>query len=400
MASRSHRLAEYDVARAVVLIGVFTMNYVVQWNLVLLRGGGWGVLPASEFMLQMFDPWRGPMSTRWAASMMMLLGMGTALGSARVVRSGDKEAIREQRWRLRRRGVLFILIGVMFDAVWPGEVLHYAGTYLIIAAWTITWRRTALLAAAIVTVIVTAAQRIAVFHFVSAEESATSWWSGATEGGFGRASVGTPRGFMSSVLSWGGHPVLPWMAFVFVGMALTHVLILEPQASAPGELAPPLARRRLTLMTIGALLLVSGYSIQTIGYRWLPDRWHWAASVESGGFGRTSPFGLGMPAYVFATCGSSILGIVLISWIASRFPNFLPIRVLARGGQMTFTIYLLHGLIPWALVHYEVITPDFGLVWAIATAAGSWAAAVVIMAGFHKWRGIGPMEWLLRRISG
>ncbi len=388
------RLAEYDVIRALTLIGVFTMNYVVEWNLEQLRRRGplWVGLPDRRWMLTLLNPWKGPLSTRFAATMAMLAGMGIALGAAGAVKRGVAIEITEQRWRLRRRGVLFILVGVMFDAVWPGEILHYMGTYFVIAAWAITWSRVRLLMAAVIVMLLTAVERIGVFQYVGPERP--SWWGGSPEAGFGRVSVGTPRGYLSSVLSWGGHPALPWMSFVFAGMLLAKVLIIDQPTEGPS------ARLRIKIMAIGLALLVVGYGLQTVGDRVLSPRWRWVGSVQPGGFGGFVPFGLGMPTYVLATCGSSLIAIAGLSWLARRWARWLPVRGLARAGQMTFTIYLLHGLIPWFLIEYKYVGQNFGLVRSLSIAIGSWCAAVVLAALYHRWRGVGPMEWLLRRIGG
>jgi uncharacterized protein len=386
------RLAEFDVVRALTLIGVFTMNYIVEWNIVPLRRVAWPSLPERRWLLTVMNPWKGPLSTRFAATMAMLAGMGIALGAASVIARGDRAAITEQRWRLRRRGLLFVFIGVMFDAVWPGEILHYMGTYFVIAAWAITWSRLRLVMAAVVVMVVTAIERIAVFQYVGVVNP--SWWGGSEDGGYGRAPVGTPRGYLSSVLSWGAHPILPWMSFVFIGMLLAKVLVLDAGFDGPS------ARIRLRLIAVGFGLLIAGYAIQTVGDHVLSARWKWIGSVQPGGFSGIAPFGLAMPAYVLAASGSSITAIVALSWLARRWARWLPVRMLAHAGQMTFTLYVLHGLIPWILIDYKFVGQNFGLVRSLLIAVVSWFVAVVAAAGYHRWRRIGPMEWLLRRIGG
>ncbi len=386
------RMAEFDVVRALVLIGVFSMNYVVEWNLDNIRGVGWDGLDEPRWMLEVFDPWKGPLSTRFAATLTMLVGMGVAFGAAGVVRRGDPKEITEQRWRLRRRGVLFILIGVMFDPVWPGEILHYAGTFMIFAAWMITWPKRRLLIAAAGVMSLTAIQRVLVFRSIGPESA--SWWGGAPADGFGRVPVGTPRGYLSSVLSWGGHPVLPWLTFVIIGMLLAKVLVLDqPNGQAS-------ARLRVTLMGGAAAMVVFGYGLGFVGRGLLPQRWDWIASPQPGGFMRVTPFGLGMPAYVLSTTGIAVFAIVGLSWLARLFADWSPVRLLSHAGQMTFTIYLLHGLIPWALIAYVGVDQRHGLMQSFLIAIGSWLFAVVIAGPYHRWRNIGPMEWLLRRIGG
>ena len=379
-----HRIAAFDVVRVVVLIGVFTMNYIVHWNVEEIRRGGWDLVDAPSGLRSVMNPWTGPLSTRFAATLTTLVGVGVVLLSARSVASGDAAAIREDRWRLRRRGLLFVLAGIFFDVVWPGEILHFVGLFLIVAAWTITWRPQTLGLAALGIATATAVQRSMVFATVGTDER-FSWW-----GGFSAdrtRSLGTARGFLSNVVSWGGHPLLPWLTFVFVGMALAK---LDLQSR----------RTRLNLMFGGAGLVVVGYAMRFVGQTVLADRWDWAASTSPGGFGRVSPFGGGMPAYVVSTVGSSVFFLVGVLWVAERFGASLPARVLARAGKVTFTIYVAHGVIPWFLISQGWIGQDFGLLRSMGIAFGSWFVAILAGAAMHKAFGTGPLEWLLRQISG
>ncbi len=385
-ASPAHRLAEFDVVRAVVLIGVFTMNYIVQWNVEEIRRRGWNQINAPSPLLRHFmDPWQGPLSTRFAATLSTLVGIGVVLLSARSVASGDVASIREDRWRLRRRGVLFVLAGIFFEVVWPGEILHFTGLFLIIAAWAIRWRPRSLMMAATAVMLFTAVQRVIVFNAVGPSEE-LSWWGGRNLQ-TGVRSLGNPRGFLSNVLSWGGHPILPWVSFVLVGMAIAKLDLRS-------------ARVKSMLIAAGAGAFVFGYGLRIITSPLISDKWKWVASTEPGGFGRVSPFGKAMPAYVIGTAGSSVVFLITVLWIAQRFPRFLPIRILARAGKVTFSIYVLHGVIPWLLVDRKWVGQNFGLVRSLGIAAASWAVAVVIGALVHRTFGTGPLEWLLRQIGG
>jgi uncharacterized protein len=187
--------------------------------------------------------------------------------------------------------------------------------------------------------------------------------------------------------SWGGHPILPWMAFVLIGMGLGKF--------AFGPRAP-----RVRLLALGVGFVAVGYGARFFLESFVSESWHWALSTEPGGFGRVSPFGLGMPLYVLTTAGSSIVVLIGVHWICSRFEASLPVRVLAHAGQMTFTIYLLHGLIPWFVVSRGWVGDRFGLVGSLGIAVGCWFLAVVAGALWHRRFGIGPMEWLLRNIGG
>ena len=71
------RLPGPDVVRAVALIGVVVMNY---HGYLIIRGGartgGWAA--------ELFDPWTGPLSTRFAATFVLVAGVGVTLLTRRV----------------------------------------------------------------------------------------------------------------------------------------------------------------------------------------------------------------------------------------------------------------------------------------------------------------------------
>ena len=77
---RSGRLPGPDVVRAVALIGVVVMNF---HGYLILRGGrSAATAPSSDF----FDPWTGPLSTRFAATFVLVAGVGVTLLTRRVDR--------------------------------------------------------------------------------------------------------------------------------------------------------------------------------------------------------------------------------------------------------------------------------------------------------------------------
>ena len=383
------RLPEFDVVRSIVLIGVFTMNYIVFWRTERLAGG-WQGDGAPGWLTTFMNPWTGPLSTRFAATLVTLVGVGVSLGGRTAEHSGDPATINEHRWRLRRRGVLFILIGVMFDAAWSGGVLHYVGTYLLLVSFVFAWRTRHLVVLTIGVVLLTVAERVAVFVVVGDDQ--LSWWSGINGGTFRRHPVGTPQGYLSSVLSWGGHPVLPWLGFVLGGIVLARVLV-------PHNGAPVTNRIRAKVIGVGLGIMGCGFAFAMVANSVVTDRWRWIASLDPvASFG--PPFGLAMPAYFLSTLGSSVIAITVISWVARRTARWLPVRVLTRAGRVTFSLYVLHGLIPWALTVHGIVGTNLSLYQALGVAFGSWSLAVVVGALYLRWRGIGPMEWLLRKIGG
>ena len=67
---------------------------------------------------------------------------------------------------------------------------------------------------------------------------------------------------------------------------------------------------------------------------------------------------------------------------------------------MTLTLYVAHALVFLLVVdHLEWIRPT-GLDTALAFAAAFWVVAIAAGAAWHRRVGIGPVEWLYRRLGG
>ena len=71
----SRRLPGPDVVRAVALIGVVVMNF--HGYLVLDDRNREGV--GSGWAAELFNPWTGPLSTRFAATFVLVAGVGVTL---------------------------------------------------------------------------------------------------------------------------------------------------------------------------------------------------------------------------------------------------------------------------------------------------------------------------------
>ena len=68
----SKRLPGPDVVRAVAMFGVVVMNY---HGYLVIRGGQLG----DGQLDRLFDPWTGPLSTRFAATFVLTAGIGVTL---------------------------------------------------------------------------------------------------------------------------------------------------------------------------------------------------------------------------------------------------------------------------------------------------------------------------------
>ena len=123
----STRLPGLDVTRAVALIGVVIVNYHGFLN----RGDDGIDRSIGE---RIFHPFLGPLGTRFAATFVIVAGMGVTLMTNRSRRMGHSDTIRADRWKLARRGLLLYTGGLLLDWIWPGTILFFYGALFLASA--------------------------------------------------------------------------------------------------------------------------------------------------------------------------------------------------------------------------------------------------------------------------
>ncbi len=348
----SGRLAGPDVVRAVALIGVALMNY---HGYLIIRGG--------ERDTGLFDPWRGPLSTRFAATFVLTAGVGVTLLTRRAI--GDATLTSLRRWTLVRRGLVLFGFGLLFDFVWAGTILPYYGVMFIVGAVVFT-----LSTVAVAAVGGTAAVAGAVIAWWGLErrldDDPVSWLY--------RPGTRSPRGVVLDVFVNGTHPLLPWLAFFCAGIVAGRAL------SSPTW--------RQTAAGTG-MVLFGGATL---------------ASALAGDGARavvlasTDPFNRGL-LYTASALGTALLAFAAISWMAERYAASPVVDALRHAGAMTLTLYIAHALVFNLVVDWWGWVEPGGLGTAVSLAAAFWAVAIVAGWWYHRRFGIGPAEWLYRRLG-
>lgn len=343
------------MTRAVALIGVCVMNY--HGYLILHSdqlGGG------DSFAERVFDPWKGPLSTRFAAAFVVIAGMGVTLMTRSAI--GDRAAQRVLRWVLIRRGVLLFAGGYLFNWVWPGTILFYYGAMFVVAAFLFTLRSRWVIAFGIGAAVAGAAikrwevNRDAAGHDV--------FW--LTQPG-----DRSPRGLIFDTFVNGTHPLLPWLAFLCLGIVLARWI-------------PWLAQLRIRLIIAGTLAVTATYVAQTVS----PNNAHLMLTSDSRSI-----------AYTLCAAGSAVVGICIIGAIAAARRTSAPVRALAAAGRCTLTLYIAHALVFNLLVDWLGWVRPTGLDTALLFAGGFWLIGIVAAAWWVPRYGIGPLERIYRRFS-
>jgi uncharacterized protein len=347
-----------DVVRALALFGVMLMNY---HGYLVIRGA-----PRRDGTLsELLDPWTGVLSTRFAATFVLVAGIGVTLMTRSAI--GDADRVRTLRWRLASRGLALYAFGLAFDMVWPGAILPFYGAMFAVAALLFTLRTRWLMVAG-------AAAAFAAW--------AVAWW--VLERGIdghdtrwltdpGRRS---PRGLVFDVAVNGTHPLLPWLAFFCAGMVV-------------GRIVGTAGLHRAVVGTGAALF---GFAV--VG-RWL--LWD-DADVRARVLFSTEPFDRGL-LYVMSTLGTALVAYGVISWLVGRLADVPVVDGLRRAGQLSLTIYVLHALVFNLLVDTLGFIEQADVYTALLLAVLVWATAIVAAAAWQLRHERGPLEQVYRSIT-
>jgi len=350
----SERLRGPDVVRAVALIGVIVMNY---HGYLILRGGTIG----NSWIDGLFDPWDGALSTRFAATFVLVAGVGVTLLTHRTI--GHPTRVREMRWRLIRRGVLLYTVGLVLDEIWPGTIIVYYGMMFVLAAAIFTWRSRWIVAVGAFAAITAASIRLWRFDRLR-DGHETDWLTSP-----GKNSV---RHFVFDVVVNGTHPLLPWFAFLCAGIVLGRSLTTSwwrPAAIASG----------LVMIAVSwGLSVLPSTPLQQL-----------AVSID--------PLDRSI-AYVSSALGTALVGYAAFDWLAERFPAATaPLR---RAGQLTLSLYLAHILVFNLVVDWLGWVEPTGLGLSITFAVTFWLTAITVGSWWQRRFGRGPAEYVYRAFGG
>lgn len=355
-----------DVTRSLALLGVIIMNY---HGYMILRGA-----PRRDGTLsELFDPWTGVFSTRFAATFVLVAGAGVTLMTRSAL--GDPERVRALRWRLASRGLVLYVFGLGFDLIWRGSILSYYGAMFAVGALLFTLRTRWL-------VLIGTSAALAAWGL--------AWWILERRlGGHDVSWLTDPgpdsvRGLVFDVAVNGTHPLLPWLAFFCAGMVTARFL----------------AHRWMTAIT--AMLGVAFATVAALG-RTIAHDGAWAAvdgtvPPRIAVLFSTDPFDRGL-LYTLSALGTAMVGFAVVTEIVRRVGRPAVIDVLARAGQVSLTVYVLHALVFNLLVDvWGWVTPD-GVGTALVFAVLVWGVGTVWAAWWQLRWVRGPFEQVYRSIT-
>ena len=365
---RPSRISSLDVTRAIALVGVVMMNYHSYLN----KDKAF-YPPRPSFAERIFNPLSGILTTRFAATFVLVAGMSIALLVQSAMQSGNAELIRSAQMKLARRGLFLYALGAAVQWIWPGTILFYYGAFLLISAVMCTWSNRSLVAVAVASTAVSTGLS-AWRGYQLFEGNFTQWLSPAPN---------SPRNLLIRTFFDYTHPVFPWITFICAGIIL-------------GRNLERLAQLRTRIMLWSGVVLFATFLIRTFV---MPD------SITS-----QSDYALQRALstnnhehsvlHVTSTLAVALIAFCCISFVTDSRANGRAVTFLARTGQMTLSIYLAHVLVFNLVVNWLNWVRPTGLDTALVLSLAFYAVAVPASSLYFRRFGIGPCERVYRAFGG
>jgi uncharacterized membrane protein YeiB len=357
-----------DVTRAIALVGVVMMNYHAYLNTDKAF-----FPPHPSFAERVFNPLSGILTTRFAATFVLVAGMSIALLVQSAIQSGNVELIRSAQMKLARRGLFLYAIGAAVQWVWPGTILFYYGAFLLISAVICTWSNRSLVAVSVASIAVsTGLSAWRGYQFF--QGNFTQWLS---------PTPNTPRNLLIRTFFDYTHPVFPWITFICAGIIL-------------GRNLEHLAQLRTRIMLWSGVALFATFLIRTFV---MPDsitsQWDYVLQRALSTNNHDHSF-----LHVTSTLAIALLAFCSISLLTDSRPTSRVVEFLARTGQMTLSIYLAHVLVFNLVVHWLNWVRPTGLDTALVLSLSFYVVAVPVSSLLKRRYGIGPCERVYRAFGG
>lgn len=294
----NHRIEGLDFARALAMFGMLVVNFTVVTG---AQGNG---APALVWFTNLFEG-------RAAATFVTLAGIGISLMIRKALLTSDQSMIQSARASLLKRSLFLFVLGMLLYSIgWSGDILHYYGFYMSIAAFMIV------LSPRIMVIILLIVALVAQVSQVS-----FNYMHGWSQPFIEYLDFWTVTGFLRNLFFNGYHPVFPWFSFLLIGMLIGRMDLLDARI-----------RKVILLVSLSMLIateLLSKFLINLFSSSFLFE---------------TGPFPPNI-FYLLSNSASALTIIMLSIYLVNKWSNNRLIRSLIYTGQLTLTHYVSHVVI-------------------------------------------------------
>ena len=347
------RLQGYDLARG---LAVFAMVFI-DFKMFFC-----GDETFPEWLFNLIDY----MDRRAAALLVMVAGAGITLMLSRA-------DMVKSRNILFKRAVFLILCGIVLSAIWPADILHFYGFFIIIGLAVAGISNPKLITGAVLFWLV---------GFLSRFDYICGYLEGLADGSL--ASL------LANLLFIGYYPIFPWAALYLLGMWL-------------GRLDLKNIHTTITLLGAGLITVMfselSAYFIPGMAAKTLVQ---YGASNETAAYffallRKLTVVDLSLPSPMAIVSGTGTgLCVIMLSFLFTAYSRRKPAQYFMIAGKTPLSLYVLHIFMIQAVENLPGMEDQIPVIWASAGAILFTMTCTLLM---HLWLQkfpVGPLEGALR----
>ena len=356
---KQQRIIGIDIARALAVIGMVIVNFKIALG---TNGNHW----VNEIA--------GVFDGKAAATFVVLAGVGIALMTNGSFREKKREEMKKKQVQLLKKAFFLFVVGVSYTWIWPADILHYYGVYMVFALFFMYLPLRQLLSSSLLIVFIFPTLLLVFDYEYGWDFKALSYWD-----------MWSFNGFVRNLLFNGFHPVFPWVAFIIFGIWLGRQ-----------ELSNSKVQRRLFTRALIAFVCIQLISIllQTSMDRIVPNE-----SESLGILFGTVPM---PPLPLYMLNGASIATMIIIGsiWIGTNFEFSWWAQALKSTGQLALTFYVAHVVVGLGVIEifgsqdFGEYSIGFSLGYALVFSLGCVLFAKVWLRNNE----VGPLEYVMKRL--
>lgn len=353
------RIIGIDVARALAVIGMIIVNFKVVFG---KNGESWLTSFASIF------------DGKAAATFVVLAGVGLALMSNYALQNNEVKKLKTVRIQIAKRALFLFIIGLSYIVIWPADILHFYGIYMLIILF--------LLKSSNKTILTTAIALIVLYPIL------ISFWNYEKSWDFNTLNYldfWTFSGFFRNLFFNGFHPVIPWTSFMLFGFWFGKQNLRNLKFIKQSFWISLLAFVVIQIVSFLSISILSEGNQQTTN-----------ELTEIIGTNPMPP----LPIYMFNGIAFSILTISACIILGEKFSTNPLVIALNKTGQLALTFYVAHVIIGMGII--ELFNPEkmgqYSITFSVTYALVFSILCILFAVFWLKNKKTGPLEWIMKRI--
>lgn len=347
-----NRIIGIDVARSLAIFGMILVNFKVVFG---SHGPQW-----LKSITHIFDG-------KAAATFVVLAGVGLALMTNSAFYNKDIKKRKNNQKRIIHRALFLFILGLSYVVIWPADILHFYGVYILIALYFIN-KKTKLILYACFGIILCFPLLLVWLNYESGWDFNTLYYK----------DFWTLNGFIRHLFFNGFHPAIPWTSFMLFGLWYGRQ-----------DLKDSRFLKKSFWISIGVFIGIQILSkvLMSISYR--------LSITELDFIFSTDPMPP-LPLYMLNGISIATAVISFCILISKRYANNKVIIALNKTGQLSLTFYVAHVVIGMGGVEIfgHKALGDYSLYFSAIYALIFGAFCIVFAVFWLKHRRMGPLEFL------